>query len=257
MCLTLSHGHRDTQTQRHTDRILKSTHLTLKLRVSFHSESEWRVPLNSFLLSAPPADRQRQRRKSGKKTDRAEGLDRLNVRQHFNQPAAITQWSWQIYIALIKATAGSYFNERRYLSHTTTVEDDPKKHKACLFVNLHVLVQLRIDRVTALGLYRAHCCRLRCRFPAKKASVPRSALLSRSSQGGCHLSYGAQSHIMHTVYTVYEQRNKQTRKKKKKDRSGKQTCGGTNIHTAQNTQTRPRALTSSSLLSSFILVTAT
>lgn len=29
-----------TRAQRHTDRILKSAHLTLKLRVSFHSESE-------------------------------------------------------------------------------------------------------------------------------------------------------------------------------------------------------------------------
>lgn len=134
----------------------------------------------------------------------------------------------------------------------------PKKCKACLFVNLYVLVQLRINRVTASGLYRKHCCRLRCRFPAKNASVPRSALLSRSSQGGCHLSYGTQSHIMHTVYTVYEQRNKQTKeKKKRKGQIREQTCGGTNIHTAQNAQTRPRALTSSSLLSSFILVTAT
>lgn len=134
----------------------------------------------------------------------------------------------------------------------------PKKCKACLFVNLYVLVQLRINRVTASGLYRKHCCRLCCRFPAKNASVPRSALLSRSSQGGCHLSYGTQSHIMHTVYTVYEQRNKQTKeKKKRKGQIREQTCGGTNIHNAQNAQTRPRALTSSSLLSSFILVTAT
>ncbi len=42
--------------------------------------------------------------------------------------------------------------------------------------------------------------------------------LSWSSQGGCHLSYGAQSHIMHTVYTVYEQKN--TKTNTHKERSG-------------------------------------
>lgn len=112
----------------------------------------------------------------------------------------------------------------------------PKKCKACLFVNLYVLVQLRINRVTASGLYRKHCCRLCCRFPAKNASVPRSALLSRSSQGGCHLSYGTQSHIMHTVYTVYEQRNKQTKEKKKK-----KTDPGTNVRWHEHSHRTKRA----------------
>lgn len=125
----------------------------------------------------------------------------------------------------------------------------PKKCKACLFVNLYVLVQLRINRVTASGLYRKHCCRLCCRFPAKNASVPRSALLSRSSQGGCHLSYGTQSHIMHTVYTVYEQRNKQTKEKKKeKDRSGNKRAVARTFTTHK---TRKRAHAHSLLLPSW------
>lgn len=219
MCLTLSHGHRDTRAQRHTDRILKSAHLTLKLRVSFHSESEWHVPLNSSLLSAPPADRQRGRRKSGKKTHRAEGLDRLNVRQHFNQPAAITQWSWQIYIALIKATASSSFNEKGYLSHTTTCSCN---YGSTEWRRRGFTENIAADSAVAFQL---------------KTHQSLAPLFSPGLHRGAAICHMARSHTSCTQCIQYMNRETNKRKKKKK----KKTDPGTNVRWHEHSHSTKRA----------------
>ena len=84
-------------------------------------------------------------------------------------------------------------------------------------------------------------------------------LFSPGLHRGAAICHMARSHTPCTQCIQYMNRetNKRKEKKKKKRQNREETRGGMNIHTAQNAQTRPRALTSSSLLSSFILVTAT
>lgn len=67
--------------------------------------------------------------------------------------------------------------------------------------------------MTTDRLYCSLCRDSAAIFQLKNTSVPCSPLLSRSSQGGCHLSYCVQSHVMHKVYTVYEQKYTTAKKK--------------------------------------------
>lgn len=71
-----------------------------------------------------------------------------------------SQWSAQIYIAIIKAKADSFFNENGYLSNTTTIKDPKNTKHVCLLMfsccvigYKHLLIQLWINRVTAERLY--------------------------------------------------------------------------------------------------------
>lgn len=70
----------------------------------------------------------------------------------------------------------------------------------------HLLIQLWINRVTAEGLNGVLCTDSAV---ASQLETHQSLalLFSGSFHRGCHLSYSAQSHIIHTVYTVHERRN--------------------------------------------------
>lgn len=61
----------------------------------------------------------------------------------------------------------------------------------CVIDYKHLLIQLWINRVTAEGALLSTLNRFCCRFSTWSTSVPCSCLLSRPSQGACHLSCGA------------------------------------------------------------------
>lgn len=61
----------------------------------------------------------------------------------------------------------------------------------CVIDYKHLLIQLWINRVTAEGALLSTLNRFCCRFSTWNTSVPCSWLLSRPSQGACHLSCGA------------------------------------------------------------------
>lgn len=91
------------------------------------------MPLNNSVLFQQ-TDRDSEER-AGRKRTRLKALtDSMCASLSTSQQLSPSQ----IYIVIIKAIADSYFNENGYLSNTTR-NQGPKKHKACLFVNVFML----------------------------------------------------------------------------------------------------------------------
>ena len=141
----------------------------------------------------------------------------------------LSQWSPQIYTAIIKAKADSYFNENGYLSNTTTVKDPKNTKCACLLMfscwvvgYKHLLIQLWINRVTAEGLYWVLWTYFAVTFQLEthQSLAPLFSLGLHRGPAICHTAR-ARTHThtltMHTLYAVYEQHNAQTHPQEKKD----------------------------------------
>lgn len=125
----------------------------------------------------------------------------------------------------------------------------------CVIGYKHLLIQLWIIRVTAEGLYQVLCTDSAVAFQLETHQSLCSPLLSRSSQGACHLSYGAhtQSHTPCTQRVQYMNReNTETHPRKEGDL-------GTSMqwHKHSHKRNAPTRTHFFLPLSSFILVTAT
>lgn len=128
-----------TGTHTHTDRAVKHsciTHLT-ETQGQFSLWKWMTCDIEQFIIRWSFSRQNEREERVGRKHTRLKALTD-SMCASFSTSPQLSQRSSQIYIAIIKAKADSYFNDNGYLSNTTTVKD-PKRHKSCLFVNVFML----------------------------------------------------------------------------------------------------------------------
>lgn len=176
----------------------------------------------------------RQKRKSGKQTASAKGLDRLNVcKQQANSYHSdyhrFTLQSLKPKLAATLIKMDIYQAELQSRTQNSTKHVCLLMFSCCVIGCKHLLIQLWINRVTAEGLYQVLCRDSAVAFQLE-TSQSLAPLFSRGLHRGAAICHTAHSHTSCTQCIHCMNKKTHTHKKRK---IWEQACSGTNIHTTE------------------------